>query len=212
MLWLTGQRSVPVLILDGAPIADSSRIIAALERFRPEPHLYPADPEQRERALALEDFFDEQLGAHIRRTFFYEVLPHTAYSAAMLTPGFGRLTRLVYRALFPGVRSIMRSGMRIDATGADLGRQKIKAALDRISAELGPSGYLAGDGFSVADLTAAALLSPLVMPPEFPYQPPGPLPEPAAATRRSFESHPAFSWVREIYRRHRGRSAEIGAD
>jgi glutathione S-transferase len=31
-------------------------------------------------------------------------------------------------------------------------------ALDRISRELQPSGYLVGEAFSVADLTAAAML------------------------------------------------------
>ena len=40
--------------------------------------------------------------------------------------------------------------------------------MDRIERERGPSGYLVGDSFTVADLTAAAILSPLVRPPEFP--------------------------------------------
>ena len=55
----------------------------------------------------------------------------------------------------------------------------MRAALDRLEAELQPSGYLVGERFSVADLTAAALLAPVVLPPEFPYRPPGPLPAPA---------------------------------
>ncbi len=51
----------------------------------------------------------------------------------------------------------------------DYNRQMILAAMDRLEAELEPSGYLVGEQFSVADLTAAALLYPAVMPPEFPY-------------------------------------------
>lgn len=35
-----------------------------------------------------------------------------------------------------------------------------------------PSGYLVGSKFSVADLTLAALIAPLVAPPEFPYASP----------------------------------------
>src|SRR5258706_14064196 len=38
---MTGQTAVPVLVLDGRPIHDSTRIIAALERAYPEPPLYP---------------------------------------------------------------------------------------------------------------------------------------------------------------------------
>ncbi|HEY6420839.1 MAG TPA: hypothetical protein VIX59_17730 [Candidatus Binataceae bacterium] len=54
------------------------------------------------------------------------------------------------------------------------------------------SGYLAADRFTVADLAAAALLSPLVRPPEFPYQTALPLPEPLAKIRDSLSTHRAF--------------------
>src|SRR2546428_8494738 len=57
-LWATGQPSLPVLVLDGKAIADSTRIIEALERLQPEPPLHPADEGERQRAL--EDFFDEE--------------------------------------------------------------------------------------------------------------------------------------------------------
>src|ERR1700676_2901824 len=56
----TGRGTLPILFLDGRAIGDSTRIIAALEQRYPEPALYPADPAARERALALEDYFDEQ--------------------------------------------------------------------------------------------------------------------------------------------------------
>src|SRR4029450_5078338 len=116
----------------------------------------------------------------------------------------------LYRAFFPAIRVAMRADMRIDAAGAARGNEKVRAALDRIEAELQPSGYLVGDRFSVADLTAAALLAPAVSPPEFP-SPPGPLPEPVARWRDSLAGRPAFRWAAEMYRRHRGTSAEIAA-
>ena len=56
-----------------ARIGDSTEIIAALEERFPERPLYPADPEQRRRALELEDFFDEELGPHIRLLAFHEL-------------------------------------------------------------------------------------------------------------------------------------------
>src|SRR5436190_24092384 len=52
----------PVLELNGTAIADSSAILQAIEERWPEPPLMPEDAQQRERALALEDYFDEQLG------------------------------------------------------------------------------------------------------------------------------------------------------
>ena len=46
-------------------------------------------------------------------------------------------------------------------------KAKVEAGLERVERALGPKGYLAGESFSVADLTAAALLAPLLRPLEF---------------------------------------------
>ena len=209
VLWMTGQKAVPVLVLDGRAIADSTRIIEALERWRPQPALYPPDPGERTRASELEEFFDEELGPHLRRTWFYEIMPDADFTVNQLTVGRCQSTRRIYRGLYPVVSRVMRADMGINAAGAAAGRAKAEAALDRISAELQPSGYLVGTAFSVADLTAAALLSPIVMPREFPYPFISPLPAPAAKYRASLAQHPAFLWAAEMYRRHRSPSMEV---
>ncbi len=208
VLWMSGQKAVPVLVIDGKAIADSTRIIEAVEEMQPDPPLYPRDALDRARALALEEFFDEELGPHIRRTWFYEIMPDADFTAAQLSMGWGATTRRLYRAAYPVVSTIMRADMRINAAGAAAGRTKVQAAFDRVAAELQPSGYLVGTEFSVADLTAAALLSPVVMPPEFPYPLITPLPESAARYRASLQTHPAFQWAADIYRKHRGHSME----
>ena len=45
-----------------------------------------------------------------------------------------------------------------------MARDKIVAALDRLERELDGNEYLVGDTFTVADLTAAALFNPIVLP------------------------------------------------
>jgi glutathione S-transferase len=87
----------------------------------------------------------------------------------------------------------------------------VLAGLDRIVAELQPSGYLVGDRFSVADLTASALFCPIVMPQEFQYRPAEPEYRLTAEYRNSLSAHTGFRWVEDIYRRHRGKSAEVEA-
>src|SRR5207245_4303554 len=52
--WASGQVRLPILFLDGVAVSDSTRIIEALEKRQPEPPLYPSDPAERTRALALE--------------------------------------------------------------------------------------------------------------------------------------------------------------
>ena len=206
---LTRQTKVPVLVRDdGEVIADSTRIIERLEALQPDPPLYPADPAERRRALELEDFFDEELGPHARRVFFFEALDYPDYVVSLFADGDRPVTRALYRAAFPLNRAVMRFAMSIDAPHAEASRKHVDAALERLETELRPSGYLVGDAFSVADLTAAALVSPLLMPEEFPYPWP-PIPEPVARWHRSHMGRPAFVWATEMYRRHRGRSAEV---
>ncbi len=206
---MTGKTHVPVLKLNGAAISDSSRIIEALERAYPEPALYPADPEQRRRALELEDFFDEELGPYIRRWIFHVILPYPKFVRAAFVSHASPAAQLAQRAMSPLIGAVMRRQMNINPATAEVARAKTIAAMDRLERELQPSGYLVGDSFTVADLTAAALLSPLVRPPEFPYKAAAPIPEPFAKIRDSLSSHPAFQWTLQTYRKHRGESAEV---
>ncbi len=211
VLWLTGQKSVPVLRVGGEIVHDSTRIIADLERRFPERPLYPADPALRARALELEEFFDEEFGPHVRRCVFHAVLPDTGFAADLMTPGFSPTTKAIYRAAFPVTRVLMKLDMGLTDNGAARSLARIEAAFDRLDREIGPHGYLAGDSFSVADLTAAALLSPLVFPAEYPYPVPSPLPPAGRRIQERFAGRPGFAWAGEIYRRHRGRSAAIEA-
>jgi glutathione S-transferase len=208
VLWLTGQKSVPVLQLDGATISDSTRIIAELERRFPDRPLYPADGTARARALELEEFFDEEIGPHVRRCLFHVALGDADFMTGLFSQDAGPLARTLYRAAFPVTRVVMRMDMSIDDAGFARSLARLDAALDRLEREIGPSGYLAGDAFSVADLTAAALLTPLTTPAEFPYAFP-PVPKPTLDFQARFSTRPAFTWARDMYRRHRGTSAAV---
>ena len=209
-LLMTGRPTFPIVRLDGRAIGDSTRIVEALEARYPTPPLYPADPAERARALELEDFFDEQLAPYVRRLafsyvtqqgskeFLRGVLPDASpLTIALLAPG-GFVTTRATRS-------------RYDATerNRDEARTKILTAMDRLEAEVGPSGYLVGDAFSVADLTAAALTTPLVRPPERQHLPPIAYPEPLQTFADELAARPAGQWVLDTYRRHRGVSAEV---
>ncbi|MGH2926100.1 MAG: glutathione S-transferase family protein [Solirubrobacterales bacterium] len=207
-LWLTRGRHMtfPVLQLDGRAIGDSTAIIAALEQRFPERRLYPEDPVERSRALELEDFFDEELGPHIRLFAFHEAVqdPATVERFAVdllperlaeLAPVRDGATR--FFSAFTGLRYGVKSDQR-----AELAQAKILTALDRLEAELGDREYLVGDEFTVADLTAASLFYPLVVPPEGPKAPP-----PSAGfqerLRGPLMDRPGYEWVARMFSRHR---------
>lgn len=75
-LFLTrgAQPTFPVLQMDGRTIGDSTAIIAALEARHLDQPLYPSKPEERLRALELEDWFDENLGPYARLLAFHELI------------------------------------------------------------------------------------------------------------------------------------------
>lgn len=207
-LWFSMRGTVPVLDLDGERIVDSTRIIEALERSWPDPPLYPSEEADRRRALELEEFFDEEAGHELRRAAFYEMRDDPDYVSALLMTEQRPLPRRVMRALLPVAMVYAKRRYRIYPADAEEGRRKVSLALDRIEAEVGPSGYLVGDDFTVADLAAAALLFPVAWPPELQYDYPEP---PRSGWLESLTRHPAAEWIMETYRRHRGGSAEIGA-
>lgn len=208
---LTGDTSTtPVLTVDGRSIGDSTRIIAAIEECWPRPPLYPEDETLRRRALELEDFFDEELGPHIRRAAYHELLPYPELVVPRFTHGQPLPARIVLRAGFPALRAGMRRQFEIDAETAAESRAKVVAAMDRLEREVSMSGYLVGESFTVADVTAAALFYPVVRPLEFPYPlvADHDLPESAREFLDPLVQRPGGQWVAEVYRRHRHWSAE----
>jgi glutathione S-transferase len=195
-------RTFPVLQIGGQAIGDSTAIIAELERRFPEPPLYPADPDQRRRALELEDWFDEQLGAQIRLFAWHEAIEDPDAMQRFAEPLVPRPLRR-FATPVSGLFLNLRFGAK-DAEAAENARGKVLAALDRLEGELEASGgdYLVGDSFTVADLTAAALFYPLVTPPEGPR-----LPESGAEGFEDFRAplkeRAGYRWVEEMFRRHR---------
>jgi glutathione S-transferase len=81
--------------------------------------------------------------------------------------------------------------------------------LDFVAKEAGPEGYLVGDGFSVADLTAASLLAITVPLPGTSMRWPEPRAKRARDWHARWADHPGVRWVVNTWERHRGSSAEI---
>jgi glutathione S-transferase len=209
---LRAGRTVPVLEMNGRAIGDSTKIIEAIEQRWLEPPLYPTDPKERSRALELEDYFDEQCGHDARRVLFNDNLAQPETFLAMFygvdRPRIGPLERLT-----PLFSRLVKWRFQIRPETVEESREKVLAAFDKVEADVGPSGYLVGESFTVADLTAASILGLIVVPPEFPYIKVHP-DERTAEFRRfrdSLKERPGFKWVEDMYARHRGTSAEMAA-
>ena len=204
-----GQKAMPILRHQGRVLKDSAAVLEYLEQAYPSPPLFPTDPQQRARALEIEKWFDDQVGPAARRACFHECLPHTEYAARRFAHGLPEWRQKLYVAAFPGVRAVMMMDMQISAAGAEAGRALTKEGLDFVARNSGRTGYLVGDRFSVADLTAATILFPTCLPPEYPVPVPTPRPEGWQRWTERWQKHPGCEYVRRIYREHRGKSVAI---
>jgi glutathione S-transferase len=200
-LVLTGGRqyTMPVLVMDGRRIGDSTAIIGALEERFPERSLYPAD---RARALDLEDWFDENVGPYARRWGFNTLLTEPEAVRAFAVKQTEWAPFAVPTAAFAPIAKVFLNVRYStdDEAGVEEAREKLVRGLDRLEAEL-DGEFLVGGRFTVADLTAAALFYPLVLPPEGPWR--------AMKTaaflefQDSVRERPGFRWVEDTFRRWR---------
>jgi glutathione S-transferase len=208
---LRAGRTVPILQVNGCTIGDSTAIIEEIERRWPEPPLFPSDPQEQRRAREVEDYFDES-GDDLRRVLLNDNLAEPEKFIGMFYgPEHPRLGLL--KALGPALARAAKWRYEIRPERVAQSRDVMEAALRKVEGEAGPCGYLVGDSFTVADLTAASILALIVVPPEFPYVKlhPDERARQFREFRASLKDRHGFQWVEDMYARHRGTSSEANA-
>lgn len=204
VLRLTGKTEVPVLRVGTEIVGGSARIIDELERRVPTPALYPSDASERSRALEVQQWFDDEVGPMVRRALFAVMLDTPGYVCGMFAGHRSVAVRASYRASFPLVSVVMKRSMGItDAASIERAGLATEEAFDYVARHAGPSGYLVGDTFTVADLAAAALLAPVVDVAHPDMHKPTPRPAAMQAVLDRWAEHPGAAWVQEQYRRNR---------
>jgi glutathione S-transferase len=138
---------------------------------------------------------------------YHELLAHPRQLLPLFTHDEPPVARIMLRAGFRLLQAGMRRRFGITAEAAEHSRAKTVAAMDRLEREISSNGFLVGETFTVADLTAAALFYPVVLPPQFPYPTLVELPDSLREFLGSLAERPGGKWGAEIYSRHRGTSA-----
>ena len=207
---LTGQTSTPVVKIKDRWLHGSSQIIHTLAAHAPDKTLLPPDPTHLEQAKIIEDNFDNNFAPRIRRATLGIMLSQPSYIADTFSHGMPGIKRIMYRCMMPVAASKIREGNGISSP-ADVedGNLAIEQALDFIVEQTQTNKYLVGDHFSVADLTAAALVAPAISPPNSPMQRPQPYPKDVATWLERWQQHPGAAWVRDIYAKHRNAQTDF---
>jgi len=173
-----GGRTVPVLVTPSAVLSESTQIVRFVDEHLPDDRkTIPDDPAQHAEVMAWIDDFDRGLGPAVRRYVYFHVLPEREVLADLLSSTGPAWERKLARKLLPMFRLAIGRGLKITPASAERSRQRVESTLAAVSERLADGRrFLVGDRFTAADLTFAALASPLLQPPQIGF------PIPARAT------------------------------
>lgn len=206
--WRAGISTLPIL-REHSPenrrtVGDSTDIALWLERTYPHHPLLPENGVQRERVLAHEAYFDE-LGDHVRRCVWSLAVDGPALERIFYGfTGYSALSRWIGRNTLPVLRRMLRWRFRLQPTRVVDSWARVTAALDHVEQLLDnrDDAYLVDGRFTLADLTAATMLAPLIGPEGSPWSDRRlgiePTPE-----RRELRHRVVGRWVTNMYARHR---------
>jgi glutathione S-transferase len=146
--------TVPALKIDGDRVQGSRQITRALDRLRPEPPLFPADPEKRAAVEEAERFGDEELQHPVRQILWWGIKrdkePLRSYSEGAR---IGMPIGLAMKTAAPIVALSARFNEASDEN-ARKALEQLPSLLDRVDAYV-ESGVLNGEQLNAADFQIA---------------------------------------------------------
>jgi len=197
----TDISATPILNHDGNLIQGSGHIISHLDQHFPERPLTPVNPELKAQCLEWENYLDQEVGVQVRRYCYHYLLQYPSMVIPLYTQGGPWYGTLLYKLIFPKLRAKMRQAMKINETTAGQSKRRFEAAIERINNRLQGHVFLVGEQFTRADLTAAALFSPLVQPHQFGLRWPAEWPLEVSAEVQNILSE--LDWVSKTYDQYR---------
>lgn len=154
---LTGMTTVPVLLPQQeqhpTAIGDSTQIFRFLDHYCPNPPLGLDDPTLDREAWMLEDWLDESIGTATRFVYY----DFRVGAGKQIDPSFS--SQMVIQ--------VVRWQYGMNPARVELAASRLQQALEFLGQRWQDSAYLVGDRPTVADLAAAALLSPLALIPPY---------------------------------------------
>lgn len=182
----TGQAQVPVLVVNGTVIPDSTEILNWLEKHKPEPVLLPRSDKEHAQVMVWEELMDWVFGPQGRLL------------------AIGRLLRSDDTQM-PSVGQFFSRKYQYSPYAEGHAKAAVGRILTILMHTLTDREYLVGNSFTRADLTTAAILAVVNPPPDELFLFPAPLREAftdPVALEPAFAK--VFAWRDRMYRKHRG--------
>lgn len=159
--------SVPMLVHGSRRLIDSTDILLHADAICGGNLLYPKDAVLRREVDALEERFDTELGPHVRRWAYAQLLPQAKLLRSMWSCGTPRFEASFIPVIAPLVCRLVRSTYRITPESTQRSLERIRELFCQVDERLSDGRrFLVGERFTAADLTFAALAAPMLLPVE----------------------------------------------
>ena len=187
---LTGQAQVPVLLVNGTVIPDSTAILNWLEEYKPQPALLPASEKDRAQVILWEEVMGGVLGPQARLLIV------------------GHFLRSGESELQQG-GSYFAQKYQHSAYAEEHAKVTVERILTSLKHALDGRQYLVGDTFTRADIIAASMLLMVNPAPDDLFLFPAAMrPMYTVPLTQDSAFAPIFAWRDEIYRKHRGEAVK----
>lgn len=198
-----GQTTLPIVQHADGAIQDSPRILQWLDARHGPLAVMPRDQMQ---AISEAQRRFDAIGKDVARFLYAKGFGVADDHILRLWTDFASPWQAgVVRLFYPLIRWAFKIKLQINLRRTALAQQRITAAMDWLESQLASGRpYLAGDTFTVADITAASLLAPIACPAAHPVYSEASYQSGMAAAIDPWRQRPALVWVRAIYAQHRG--------
>jgi glutathione S-transferase len=198
-----GQTTLPVLQTPQTAVQDSPRILQWLSHNKGPLQTMPA--ELMPAMQAVEQRFNA-IGKDVARFLYANSFGVAdAHIVKLWTDFASPLQAAIIRTGYPVIRWAFKQKLQINPKRCALAQTRITEVMAWLEAQLASGHtYLVGDRFTVADITAAALLAPIACPAQHPVYGDPAYQAGMAAAIAPWRGRPALAWVRKMYDTHRG--------
>jgi glutathione S-transferase len=150
---------MPVLVVDGEPVHDSTFILRRLDALQPDPPLYTADRELAAAQRMVEDWADEALYWNVMALRWTPA--HRAATTAQIVAGLPLPMALVGRLVLPRSIVAMCRAQGMGRLPEDVIVRELAGRLDDLVAVLGSRPFLFSDRPGAADFACYGMLASL---------------------------------------------------
>ena len=197
-LKLGATKTVPVLVVDGSVVDDSSDIVAWAARHGA-PSLDTADHIETD---ALQAEFAQVLGVQTRRLAYDWIFASFPRVVTYNTGAAPRYQEAALRVCRPLLARRLRRYFDLSAAGLQHARDTVNRGFDQVADRLSDGRpYLMGETFGAADLTFAAMAAPCLSPPQYgvPLPPLDAFDGTAQTEVMRYRAHPAGQFALRLY-------------